>query len=120
MPQSQSKYLHELTKVPAGWSLDMVIDAFLHLAVFAEGVFDTRRARSAVTLRLLELWASQPEEAEAWLSRLRELCEKTLKAKLPRQDLLALVLDQHGEAEFYQYKCFYRFSDAGLVLGVEV
>ena len=60
MPQqSEAKDLTKLTEVPAGWPLATVIDAFVYLAAYIPG-----QAREAVSFRLVELWASQPEEAQ--------------------------------------------------------
>ncbi|CAE7749824.1 unnamed protein product [Symbiodinium sp. CCMP2592] len=108
MPQqSEAKYLWDLTEVPAGWSLATVIDAFVHLAAYAPA----DRALEALNGRLVELWASQPAEAQAWLERLGELNTAT------RAERLCEALRRHGAAECGKYKKWggWRFSEAGLL-----
>ncbi|CAE7541653.1 unnamed protein product [Symbiodinium sp. CCMP2592] len=110
-PQSETKYLHQLTEVPAGWDLATVIGAFAHLAVY-QGDASANRAREVVSLRLLELWAEQPAEAEAWLERFGELNMAT------RQGRLCEALLRHGAAEWGKYEDdLWRFSEAGLLRG---
>ena len=70
MPQqSEAELLCKLSEVPAVWPLAIVIDAFTRLA--AGHLEDANRAREVVSFRLVELWAAQPEDAEAWLERCR-------------------------------------------------
>ncbi|CAE7541712.1 unnamed protein product [Symbiodinium sp. CCMP2592] len=72
MPQqNEAKLLVHLTEVPASWPLATVMDAFLDLARFFGAGYLEDRAREALSLRLVELWAAQPAEAEAWLERRR-------------------------------------------------
>ena len=115
MPQqSEAKFLAELTEVPAGWPLATVIDAFLDLAAYDYA----NRAREAVSFRLVELWASQPEEAEAWLERCRERFAKHLVDKATRREKLCEALLRHGAAEWGKYKHAWHcwgFSEAGLL-----
>ena len=67
MPQqSEAKFLGDLTEVPAGWPLATVIDAFAKLAACHPACADTNRALEALGHRLVDLWASQPAEAQAW------------------------------------------------------
>ena len=113
MPQ-QAKLLAELTEVPAGWPLATVIDAFLDLAGYhPSGGAD--RALEAVSRRLVELWASQIEEAEAWLERCRERFAAELAAKATRRERLCEALLRHGAADFGKYAGDFRFSEAGLL-----
>ena len=72
MPQTKAKLPRELTEVPAAWPLGTVIDAFAYLCAFKVGYAPADRAHEVVSFRLVELWAAQPEEAEAWLERCRE------------------------------------------------
>ena len=110
MPQqSEAKDLTKLTEVPAGWPLATVIDAFLGLAFYSPGQAGPDRALEAVGRRLVELWASQPEEAEAWLERCRELFAKEINGMI-----------RHGAAEWGKYVYHHwrwRFSEAGLLRG---
>ncbi|CAE7541410.1 unnamed protein product [Symbiodinium sp. CCMP2592] len=112
MPQqSDAKLLEELTEVPAGWSLATVIDAFVYLAAFL-GYPPADRAREALSGRLVELWAVQPAEAQAWLERFGELKTAT------RQERLCEALLRHGAAECGKYKGGpWYFSEAGLLRG---
>ncbi|CAE7541427.1 unnamed protein product [Symbiodinium sp. CCMP2592] len=107
MPQqSEAKYLVELTEVPAGWPLATVIDAL------GDVVGPSERAREALSGRLVELWAAQPAEAEAWLERFGELKTAT------RQERLCEALLRHGAAECGKYKGGpWYFSEAGLLRG---
>ncbi|CAE7541344.1 unnamed protein product [Symbiodinium sp. CCMP2592] len=118
MPQqSEAKLLRELTEVPAGWPVATVIDAFLDLAVY-QGYASADRAREVLSLRLVELWASQPEEAEAWLERCRERFAAELANKVPRPERLCEALLQHGAVECGKYEDdLWRFSEAGLLRG---
>ncbi|CAE7421190.1 Ppfia2, partial [Symbiodinium sp. CCMP2456] len=106
-PQSQVTYLYDLTEVPAGWPLETVIDTFVHLAAYTNhGRAD--RARDAVSRRLVELWASRPEEAQAWLMKWERFAKGQLSQALLR----------HGAAERGKYgKTTWRFSEAGLLRG---
>eukprot|EP00439_Symbiodinium_sp_Y106_P052953 s630_g7.t1 len=111
MPQQaepEAKDLDELTEVPAVWPLATVIDAFAELAYA-----DANRAREVVSRRLVELWASQPEEAEAWLERFA----KEINGMATRRERLCEALLRHGAAEFGKYGDFFRFSEAGLLRG---
>ncbi|CAE7265209.1 unnamed protein product [Symbiodinium necroappetens] len=110
MPQTKAKFLVDLTAVPAGWPLATVIDAFARLADCGPD-----RALQAVSRRLVELWASQPAEAEAWLSRCRGRFAKELAGKATRQEELGEALLRHGAAEYGEYPgwCGWRFSEAG-------
>ena len=114
MPQTKEKLLW-VTAVPAGWPLATVIDAFAQLAVFA----NVDRAREVVSHRLVDLWASQPAEAQAWLERCRGLCAKELADQETRLEELEEALLRHGAAEYGKYGCvvFSRFSEAGLPRG---
>ncbi|CAE7433485.1 unnamed protein product, partial [Symbiodinium sp. CCMP2456] len=119
MPQ---QYLYELTAVPAGWSLATVIDAFARLAVYHadhRNASAASRAREALSCRLAELWASQPQEAEAWLQRCRERFATELADKEPRPEELKEALLRHGAAEVGgKYECgHWRLSEAGLLRG---
>eukprot|EP00439_Symbiodinium_sp_Y106_P078906 s633_g17.t1 len=98
-PQSEAKFLAELTEVPAGWPLATVIDAFLRLASCSPGQAGQDRAREAVSFRLMELWASQPEEAEAWLERFA----KEINGMATRRERLSEALLRHGAAEYGKY-----------------
>ncbi|CAE7541378.1 unnamed protein product [Symbiodinium sp. CCMP2592] len=110
--QSKAKYFFQLTEVPAGWPLTTVIDAFVHLGAYhPEYHADANPAREAVSRRLVELWASQPEEAEAWLERFGELNMAT------RQERLREALRQHGAAAWGKYFGNWHFSEAGLLRG---
>ena len=114
MPQ-QSKDLTKLTEVPAAWPLATVIDAFVYLAAYCPGQAPDR-AREAVSFRLVELWASQPEEAQAWLERCRERFAAELAAQATRREKLCEALLRHGAAEWGKYGAW-RFSEAGLRRG---
>ena len=118
MPQqSEATLLRELTEVPAGWPLATVIDAFVDLAGYKTYV-PALRAREALSGRLVELWASQPEEAEAWLEQCRELYATQLGGMTTRQAKLCEALLRHGVAEFGRYgRNVWRFSEAGLLRG---
>ena len=109
MPQqSEAKVLYHLTEVPAGWPLATVIDAFAHLAAYHPNYADASRAREAVSNRLVDLWASQPAEAQAW----RELHAK----EATRPEELQEALLRHGAAESGKYAWnHWRFSEAGLL-----
>ncbi|OLP90996.1 hypothetical protein AK812_SmicGene27352 [Symbiodinium microadriaticum] len=114
MPQqSDAKRLVELTEVPAGWPLATVIDAFAYVAAYHPlnpSYIHATRACEAVSRRLVDLWASQPAEAQAW----RELHAK--EATGPEELQEALL--RYGAAEFGQYgSCDYRFCEAGLLRG---
>ncbi|CAE7284014.1 CYB2, partial [Symbiodinium microadriaticum] len=78
------------------------IDAFARLADCGP-----ERALQVVSWRLVDLWASQPAEAQAWwelhareATRPEQLCEALLR---------------HGAAEFGKYVGHCRFSEAGLL-----
>ena len=119
MPQQpEAKFLHQLTEVPAGWSLATVTDAFAYLADYVKGHDDANRAREALSHRLVDLWASQPAEAQAWLSGCWERFAKELTGKATRPELLFEALLRHGAAEVGKYGdgCW-RFSEAGLLRG---
>ncbi|CAE7541360.1 unnamed protein product [Symbiodinium sp. CCMP2592] len=110
---SEAKYLSELTEVPADWPLATVIDAFGELAAYGAEL-----AREAVSRRLVELWASQPEEAEAWLQRCRERFPQALAVQATRAERLCEALLWHGAGEYGKYQCCdWRFSEAGLLQG---
>ena len=105
--QPKTKCLYDLTEVPAGWPLATVIDAFVELAACDPICSYATRALQAVSHRLVDLWASQPAEAEAWLT-----CEAT------RTELLSEALRRHGAAEYGKYMWHSRrFSEAGLLRG---
>ena len=118
MPQqSDASWLNEMTEVPAGWPLTTVIHAFAYKAS-SESSALVDRAREVVSHRLVELWASQPEEAEAWLSRCRERFAVELAAQATGPELLIEALLQHGAAECVKYgKGRWQFSEAGLLRG---
>ena len=111
MPQqSEATLLTELTEVPAGWSLGTVIDAFCDLARYRPGQTNPDRALQALSRRLVDLWASQPAEAQAW----RELHAKDAT----RPEELQEALLRHGAAECGKHwYCGWRFSEAGLLGG---
>ena len=112
--QPESTFLYKLTEVPAGWSLTTVIDAFAHLAAHRPREAQSDRAREAVSHRLVELWAAQPREAEAWLSR----CWERFATELAGEELLLEALLRHGAAQRGKYwGDAWRFSEAGLLLG---
>ena len=120
MPQqSEAKFLRELTEVPAGWPVVTVIDAFVKLAAYAPDCFykvDANRAREAVSHRLVDLWASQPQEVEAWLERWRQRFAKELAGEATRTEFLSEALLRHGAAEWGKYDgAGWRFSEAGLL-----
>ncbi|CAE7797483.1 unnamed protein product [Symbiodinium sp. CCMP2456] len=122
MPQqSEAKHLVHLTAVPAGWPLATVIDAFLQLAAYhpsrAHASYAASRAPEVVSARLVELWTSQPAEAEAWLQRCREHFAKELAGKETRPELLSEALLRHGAAEYGKYGWCWSFSEAGLLRG---
>ena len=109
-PQSEATVLWQLTEVPAGWPLATVIDAFLSLAAFDPSYFHVTRACEAVSRRLVDLWASQPAEAQAW----RELHAR----EATRPEALQEALRRHGAAERGKYGWrWWRFSEAGLLRG---
>ncbi|CAE7895168.1 unnamed protein product [Symbiodinium microadriaticum] len=115
MPQPLAK----LTEVPAGWPLATVMDAFAYLAAYARKKKSVR-AREALSRRLVELWASQPVEAEAWLQRCRERFAKELAGKETGPEELEEALLRHGAAEWGKYGWWvrdWRFSEAGLLQG---
>ena len=115
MPQqSEAKFLSELTEVPAGWPLGTVIDAFTLFAGYTPSCADANRAREALSRRLVELWASQPEEAEAWLEWCRERFAAKLAAQATRREKLCEALLQNG-AEWGKYGSGWCFSEAGLL-----
>ncbi|CAE7749498.1 Cyt-b5 [Symbiodinium necroappetens] len=135
MPQQpEATLLVDLTKVPASWPLATVIDAFVNLAVWKTAI-NANRALEAVSTRLVELWAAQPAEAQAWLQPCRERFETELAGKETRAEELQEALLRHGAAEFGLYKdacrsfpealaarylqnqsfCHWRFSEAGLL-----
>ena len=91
-------YLRELTAVPAGWPLETVLDAFVHLTGWG-----APHAEEAVAARLVELWAARPAEAAAW----RGLNEDR------SQERLAELLFQHGLSELSRFDVD-SFSEAGL------
>ena len=110
MPQQQPKvkFLHDLTEVPADWPLATVIDAFAALAAYLSSDAIASRALEVVSRRLVDLWASQPAEAQAW----RELHAK----EATRPEELQEALLRHGAAEFGKYGYGgWRFSEAGLL-----
>ena len=115
--------LCQLTEVPVGWPLATVIDAFSHLACSLGISADATRAREATRTRLVELWTSQPAEADAWLEWCQECFAKELADKETRRELLFEALLRHGTAEYGKYSHNYweghrcRFSEAGLLLG---
>ena len=122
--QSEAKLLKELTEVPAGWPLATVLDAFLNLATYGADHIPAERAREAVSTRLVELWASQPAEAEGWLQQCRERFATQLEGKETRPEQLGEALLRHGAAESGKYDWFgkhgrnhWRFSEAGLLRG---
>ncbi|CAE7517373.1 unnamed protein product [Symbiodinium natans] len=96
-------HLYNLTVVPAGWPLETVLDAFVHLTDYDPAVAGAQRAREALAARLVELWAARPAEAAAW----RGLNEDR------SQERLAELLLQHARSEVSRF--FVRsFSEAGL------
>ncbi|CAE7592067.1 unnamed protein product [Symbiodinium natans] len=107
-----------LTEVPAGWSLATLIDAFVELSACLADTGPAARARCSVLRRLVELWASQPSEAEAWLLRRQELYAQELNDKpMARPELLSEALLRHAAAECGQHWCgsgWSHFSDSGL------
>ena len=113
MPQPLTK----LTEVPAGWPLATVIDAFAYMA--AKSFDDVNRAREAVSHRLVDLWASQPQEVEAWLQRCRKRFATELAGEATRTEFLSEALLRHGAAEWgrYRWDGNWRFSEAGLLRG---
>ena len=117
MPQQpRTNLLCELTEVPAGWPLATLIDAFADLARYCAGQPDPDRALQALSTRLVELWASQPAEAEAWLSRCRERFATELAGRETRPEELQEALLRHGAAECGKYAgCDWRFCEAGLL-----
>ena len=114
---SEVKDLKKLTAVPAGWPLATVIDAFACLAAYHPSQAPAKRAREALSFRLAELWASQPEEAQAWLERCREHFAQEINGKATRRERLCEALLQHGAAEWGKYGWYWnwRFSEAGLL-----
>ena len=119
MPQQpEARLLCHLTEVPAGWRLATVIDAFAHLAGLYFYNPKPDRAREALSRRLVDLWAAQPAEAQAWLSRCQERFATELAGEATRTELLCEALRRHGAAEDYKYGCDkWRFSEAGLLRG---
>ena len=118
MPQqSEAQLLRKLTEVPAGWPLATVIDAFADLALYDSNAASATRAREAVSTRLVELWASQRAEAEAWLQQCRERFATELAGKKTGREELQEALLHHGAAEEGKYICEFRFSEAGLLRG---
>ena len=113
MPQQAEAKLNQLTEVPAGWPLATVIDAFCRLACYIVA----SRAHDAVSCRLVDLWASQPAEAQAWLERCRERFATELSGKETRPEELEEALRRHGAAECGKYVGRWRFSEAGLLRG---
>ena len=113
MPQqAEAKFLYHLTAVPAGWPLATVIDAFADLAIWDPNNYyaDATRAREALSRRLVDLWASQPAEAQAW----RELHAK----EATRPEELQEALLRHGAAEFGKYGWGgFSFTEAEVVRG---
>ena len=105
-------YLWELTAVPAGWPLETVLDAFLHLvARYGPARADVQHAGEALAARVLELWAANPAEAAAWRARTEELCPSG-KADRSRERLAELLV-QHARSE--RSRCYvHSFSEAGL------
>ena len=95
--------LSELTAVPAGWPLETVLDAFVHLTDYDPAVAGAQRAREALAARLVELWAARPAEAAAW----RGLNEDR------SQERLAELLLQHWRSELSRWRVT-SFSEAGL------
>ncbi|CAE7206797.1 unnamed protein product [Symbiodinium natans] len=95
--------LHKLTAVPAGWPLETVLDAFVHLTKYNPAVAAAQRAQEAVAARLVELWAANPAEAAAW----RGLNEDRSRERL------AELLFQHGRSEWSRCKVT-SISEAGL------
>ena len=116
MPQTKEKLLCHLTAVPAGWALATVIDAFTYLAVFPRCRPDATRAREALSRRLVELWASQPAEAGAWLEQCRERFAAELAFKTGPEELQEALL-RYGAAEYGKYAGGWSFSEAGLLRG---
>ena len=96
-------YLPELTAVPAGWPLETVLDAFVHLAKYDPA--DAQRALEALAARLVELWAANPAEAAARL--FLHLNEDR------SQERLAELLLQHARSEWSRC-CVQSFSEGGL------
>ena len=95
------------------------MDAFAYLAAYARKKKSVR-AREALSRRLVELWASQPVEAEAWLQRCRERFAKELAGKETGPEELEEALLRHGAAEWGKYGWWvrdWRFSEAGLLQG---
>ncbi|CAE7233939.1 ANK3, partial [Symbiodinium necroappetens] len=118
LQQSETKFLWQLTEVPAGWPLATVIDAFVHLADYHPNYYaDESRALEAVSYRLVDLWAAQPAEARAWLSRRRERFATELTGKETGPEELHEALHRHGAAECSKYHGDWRFSEAGLLRG---
>ncbi|OLP91011.1 Carnosine synthase 1 [Symbiodinium microadriaticum] len=105
--QSEAKILTEMTEVPASWPLATVVDAFLNLAAYhyahANLALEANRALEAVSTRLMELWASQPAEAEAWLQQCGECFAPELAGEATRTELLSEALLRHGAAEIGKY-----------------
>ena len=109
------QFLMRLTEVPAGWPLATVIDAFVHLAAYRPN--DETRAFEAVSHRLVDLWASQPAEAQAWLQRSRERFATELAGKETRPEELQEALLRYGAAECGKYVWVgcWCFCEAGLL-----
>ncbi|CAE7179107.1 unnamed protein product, partial [Symbiodinium necroappetens] len=117
MPQqSEATLFWDLTEVPAGWPLATVIDAFGELACYNA---NADLAVQLVSWRLVELWASQPAEGQAWVQQCRERFATELAGKETRQEQLFEALLRHGAAEHGKYGGggWWCFSEAGLLRG---
>ena len=118
MPQqAKGKRLVDLTAVPAGWPLATLIDAFVELAAFPPNYAPANRALEALGHRLVDLWASQAAEAEAWLERCRECFATELPGRATGEELLFEALRRHGGAQYGKYCRGWRFSEAALLRG---
>ena len=113
--QPEAKYLIKLSQVPVGWPLETVIDAFAALAAYHPSY--AARALEAVSHRLVDLWAAQPAEAQAWLQRCRERFATGLTGKATGAGELCEALLRHGAVEHGKYNGGWHFSEAGLLRG---
>ena len=101
--------LSQLTSVPPGWPLETVLDAWAHLKCL--GLDRSAAAKAAVTDRLEDLWFSEAEEAERWLTR-----TQTLYHLPPGRDIDQLfpAVYLHAMAELKKWDVR-NFTSTGLV-----
>ena len=116
MTQGAGLSLKKLSAVPSEWSLEKVLDAWVHVACLCFYDFHGEAYQEAfkvVVGRLVELWALLPEQAAQWFARQQKLHEQ-LEFLGPRKARLAEALLRHAQVLLAE-GIAYDFTSEGLV-----